>query len=52
MWQNASSGATSEWLMSTAGGIASAPATPPGPGWHVVGSSDLGTMTHHDGLFA
>jgi hypothetical protein len=41
MWQNASSGATSEWLMSTAGGIASVPGTPPGPGWSVVAAGDF-----------
>jgi autotransporter-associated beta strand protein len=39
LWQNASTGGTSEWLM--AGGIASVPGTPAGPGWSAVATGDF-----------
>jgi hypothetical protein len=40
-WQNAASGATSEWLMSAAGGMGSNPLTSGATGWHAVASGDF-----------
>jgi hypothetical protein len=40
MWQNAATGATSEWLMA-GGSVASNPFTPAAPGWDVVATGDL-----------
>ena len=40
MWQNAGTGATSEWLMA-GGSVASNPFTPAAPGWNVVAAGDL-----------
>ena len=41
MWQNAATGATSEWLMAPDGGMASNPCTPAAPGWDVVATGDF-----------
>jgi serralysin len=40
LWQNASTGATSEWLMG-GGGLASNPATPGAQGWDLIASADF-----------
>ena len=40
MWQNAATGATSEWLMA-GGGVASNPFTPAAPDWDVVATGDF-----------
>ena len=45
LWKNASTGATSEWLMSPSGGVASFPFTPGAAGWELVASGDF----NHDG---
>jgi hypothetical protein len=40
MWQNAATGATSEWLMAN-GGVANNPFTPAAPDWDVVATGDF-----------
>ena len=40
LWQNASTGASSEWLMAN-GTLASNPATPAAPGWNVIAAGDF-----------
>jgi hypothetical protein len=41
MWQNASTGATSEWLMSPNGGLAGNPFTPAAQGWDLLATGDF-----------
>src|SRR5262245_14893718 len=45
MWQNASTGVTSEWLMG-ANGFGGNPATPSAQGWNLVTTGDF----NHDGI--
>jgi serralysin len=40
LWQNASSGDTSEWLMAN-GTLAGSPATPGAPGWNVIAAGNF-----------
>ena len=40
LWQNASTGATSEWLMAN-GTLAGSPATPGAPGWNVIAAGNF-----------
>ncbi|HEY7662632.1 MAG TPA: VCBS repeat-containing protein, partial [Xanthobacteraceae bacterium] len=46
IWQDPTTGASIEWLMSRNGGVGSMPATPPVQGWTLVATGDF----NHDGI--